>query len=162
MIKKYIDTDNYSCEEHYDWRGRLHRQNEPAKIVICDGVIIKKEYWQCGQLHNENGPAVIGKYVMDVSYDGIKYTANWELYYKTRKISKIETHRQIYSLITDSFINVFNDNLCLYFIRGKYIQEEKFLQLQRKRKFKELRKSFSLFNYFKKLLNNFGIIYRKS
>jgi len=50
-----VETDEDSTIRYYNADGQLHHQNGPA-IIHADG---RKEHWINGELHNENGPAVV-------------------------------------------------------------------------------------------------------
>jgi hypothetical protein len=57
-VNVYIIPSNTIIFWEYWSNGKLHRENEPCRFELYQGV----EYWNTGKLHNQNGPA-IHKYI---------------------------------------------------------------------------------------------------
>ena len=54
-LKYRVDVDRHGTRMYYNSAGQLHREDGPA-VVWCDGT---HKWWQNGKLHREDGPAIV-------------------------------------------------------------------------------------------------------
>ena len=55
VLKYHIEVDEFGARKYLNAAGQLHREDGPA-VVYATGT---KEWWLNGQLHRDAGPAVI-------------------------------------------------------------------------------------------------------
>ena len=53
-LKYHVEVDQYGTRYYYNSAGQLHRDEGPA-VIYTNGNC---EWWQSGQLHRRNGPAL--------------------------------------------------------------------------------------------------------